>query len=686
MKAKSSLQFLSRFTYPALVIAMVGSFTAVILTVLISIQNQTNQSIANVEKSHALKYLLQKSMGLILFQDDVTKSILIDSERLADLSEQKIESFDQNAVIFKEIEKNYGNMVDTGRLQALTAMEEKTLRPLDTEILELIFEDEKKAKQVYKDRYEKERLVYRNGVNEIIENADKIVKLENVALTASLKKARNLSIYTVAGCMTAFALILLVSINKLMGMQAQIKKTNKEMLDILDHVKSGFLVVDRKLEVEGGFSKACKELFQKDVAVKGNLLELLANDKRGRDTFAILLEQVFEDILPEDISLDQIPQRVRISPEKTISLNFAPIRDQAGKVSRLLLTIVDVTTLESAELENRQHKSIIQILREMDAFRDFVKESRERIAISRQQLELGNQGKVRAELHTLKGNSAAFGLSGIAGLIHGIEDEAALRLTHLERIEAELRAFLESNADVLSVTLDEESNKAPTFEVTSQDLANLRNFVSSGNVNQTFLSQWITQVEYREVRSLVGSLPEYTESLAERLGKQVKVKLIGGALRVDPECMRPVVKATVHVLRNAIDHGIEYPHERMGKSETGTINLEFAQNGEAWTMLIEDDGRGLDVERIAQKAVERGIISSIEAQKMSPSEKAFLVFKEGVSTADAVSDISGRGVGMGALLDTVTSLGGIIEISFTKGSGTQFLVTIPKRITMSLAS
>lgn len=166
--------------------------------------------------------------------------------------------------------------------------------------------------------------------------------------------------------------------------------------------------------------------------------------------------------------------------------------------------------------------------------------------------------------------------------------------------------------------------------------------------------------------------------LSQKVNKKVSLEIIGEETEVDKTIIEQISDPLVHLIRNAVDHGIEEPEERIaaGKPESGQLTIEAKHSaGEVW-ITIEDDGRGLDRERILQKAIERGLIID-EERDMKDEDVWRLIFEPGFSTADKVSSISGRGVGMDVVKRNIEKLRGRVDIRSVKGAGTVFAVRIP---------
>ncbi len=194
----------------------------------------------------------------------------------------------------------------------------------------------------------------------------------------------------------------------------------------------------------------------------------------------------------------------------------------------------------------------------------------------------------------------------------------------------------------------------------------------------------ITRMRMQRIETLYGSLPRLVRDLSAELGKQVVLDLEGGDVELDREMIETVRDPLTHIIRNAIDHGMESPSDRAaaGKDPIGAISIAARQSGNKISIVISDDGRGLDEDKIAQKAVSNGVISADQREKMSRNEIADLIFEAGLSTADEVSNVSGRGVGLDVVRANLEKVGGAIKVSSTPGMGTLFYMQIP--LTLSI--
>jgi two-component system chemotaxis sensor kinase CheA len=178
---------------------------------------------------------------------------------------------------------------------------------------------------------------------------------------------------------------------------------------------------------------------------------------------------------------------------------------------------------------------------------------------------------------------------------------------------------------------------------------------------------------------IVEPLPRAARELAERAGKRVEVELAGAELELDRSILDRLSDPLVHLLRNAVDHGIEAPEvrEAHGKSPTGRIVIEARREKDNIRISVSDDGAGIDLDALRDRAVSAGVLHSDLAEDLPVDAIAALVFEPGLSTAGSVSQISGRGVGMDAVRATIESLGGTVELVSDRGAGTTTTLIVP---------
>ncbi|USB32077.1 chemotaxis protein CheA [Paenibacillus sp. YPG26] len=202
----------------------------------------------------------------------------------------------------------------------------------------------------------------------------------------------------------------------------------------------------------------------------------------------------------------------------------------------------------------------------------------------------------------------------------------------------------------------------------------------------TDLQNIVLKLRMVPVDTVFNRFPRMVRDLAKSLNKKIDLVILGAETELDRTVIDEIGDPLVHLLRNAVDHGVETTADRAaaGKPETGTIQLRAFHSGNHVFIEIEDDGYGVNREKVAAKAVKNGVVSSEEASSLTDDEVAQLLFAPGFSTAEVISDISGRGVGLDVVKTKIESLGGTVLITSKWGQGTKFSVQLP--LTLSIIS
>jgi len=188
------------------------------------------------------------------------------------------------------------------------------------------------------------------------------------------------------------------------------------------------------------------------------------------------------------------------------------------------------------------------------------------------------------------------------------------------------------------------------------------------------------------VESVFNRFPRMVRDLAKSLDKKVNLVITGAETELDRTVIDEIGDPLVHLIRNAVDHGVELPDDRKraGKPETATVHLRAYHSGNHVFIEIEEDGKGIDREKVLQTAFSRGVVTPEAAKAMTDDEVYMLLFSAGFSTADKVSDISGRGVGLDVVKSKIESLGGQVSVTSKLGQGTRFTIQLP--LTLSIIS
>ena len=210
------------------------------------------------------------------------------------------------------------------------------------------------------------------------------------------------------------------------------------------------------------------------------------------------------------------------------------------------------------------------------------------------------------------------------------------------------------------------------------NIQSLRDGLAQLERNTRELQEDVMRMRMLPISFVFNRFPRLVHDLSQKLGKQVQLKMNGENTEVDKTVVEKLADPLVHLIRNSLDHGIESnPEDRIksGKQVMGTVNLNAYHKGGNIIIEVKDDGRGLNAEKIRNKAIEKGLVNA--GATLSDEECFELIMQPGFSTADEISDVSGRGVGMDVVRKNIQSLGGSIEIHSTPGAGSCFTVRLP---------
>jgi signal transduction histidine kinase len=446
---------------------------------------------------------------------------------------------------------------------------------------------------------------------------------------------------------------------------------------ILDNVPYGLFMCDAHGRVLPGYSDACSRYFVgPELGIQGReLCELLAMNDRNADHFRAAYTQIFDDFLPPEVSLGNLPERIAVGA-RTYALSSSIVRGSAGGLVATLFTLLDITALIEAEAEVESLRGAAHVARYRARFGEFAVELHERLNTLASTPQL-SQSSARMTLHTAKGVVAQFGLRALARQIHEVEDKSEIGPDDLRAVDAALEALVERHKPLWNISL------TPGDELYSVSAAGLRALeeriarASSLDEAKVIFAEGLEALRRKPVSEWLGPLAEGCQQQASDRNKQVRLELSGGDL-LWPSELAPIFAILPHLVRNSIDHGIEAQGERNDKPQVATIQVGFSANDNGLQIRVRDDGQGIAVERVVQRAVELGVVTLEAAGQLSRASQLELIFAAGVSTAQRVSETSGRGIGMAAVKDTVAALGGKLQIASEPGQGTLFSIELPK--------
>ncbi|AKU94385.1 Signal transduction histidine kinase CheA [Labilithrix luteola] len=441
----------------------------------------------------------------------------------------------------------------------------------------------------------------------------------------------------------------------------QTLRRNQDLRLLLDNVDQGFATIDRHGILSVERSRAFDRWFPDAPDTIFVALGSLAPDFAIRTQLS--WEALVDGILPLELLLDQMPKRFATA-ETHFDVTYVPIESVAGESpEKFLVVITDVTAEVRREVSEREWREVLHLFERLtsdrSAVQEYFEEANALVAVITGGEEL-DRTTLGRKLHTLKGNSAIFGFETIANICHDLESTVAdgRQPTATELVRLSDRWM------VVTSSLERFGTRRRIIELEEHQQAELE---EEARLTSPWLLPRIRDLRLEPTRRRLDLFAEQAKRIAERLGKEVDVEIEDHGLRLDPRRWAPVWGALVHAVRNAIDHGIESPYERAvaGKNPRGRLVLRTMLEAERFVIQIEDDGRGIDWKAVEARAIQLGI---------TPSSKASLeaaLFRGGLSTASETTELSGRGMGMGALLDATKLAGGVLSVDSEVGHGTR---------------
>lgn len=378
-------------------------------------------------------------------------------------------------------------------------------------------------------------------------------------------------------------------------------------------------------------------------------------------------DQIGAGWLPPDVALDQLPTRLA-GDDQILELQWSP----AGNDGEVMFVATDVTAQLQAEEERREQEELVNILARIGRSRqqvvDFASDARRIVdaLIGRE----GSDVQERRWIHTLKGNAAVMGLGRLASGLHALE--TTLADEQRPATDAE-RAALDEHWTRYESRIDEVvgSDDQDTVRVPSTELGEAIDRVAAGEAWSRVVAR-LESWTWDDAHSRMVHLAEQAKRLAHRMDKSIDVTIDAADVRTPPtRAWRELWASLVHLVRNAVDHGLEQDRAAAGKSGSGQLTLRTQRVADTVQIEVLDDGAGIDWAALETKARAHG--HSLETD----ADRTAWLFADGVTSRDEVTEVSGRGVGTSAVRELVDTLGGNIVVESEVGTFTRFTIALP---------
>jgi two-component system chemotaxis sensor kinase CheA len=461
----------------------------------------------------------------------------------------------------------------------------------------------------------------------------------------------------------------------LMGYQA-FSELAHALEDLLSTIRNGKLTATRPII---------------DVMLEGvdTLEQGLASIKEGepeRIDASHLLEELREKTTKKEEQTTSIPADTKLSPEEQ-----RRISESAQEGVRAILFFDQKSPLKIA-------KSML-LIRDLTAKGELV-----RCQPTLEQIKEGDMGS-ELELILLPQDRAATeqSLSGI----YGVKEVMMMALSETytkpetrsieEKEEAKSQIIQKHHAEVIKqvqsvrvdmARLDKLMNLAGELLISNirlQDINKKGEETGLEGISKEIdrlileLQDQVMKIRLVPIGNIFNRFPRMVRDLAAKEGKEVSLEIKGSEIEFDRTVLDQIGEPLVHMIRNGVDHGIETAAEReaAGKEKKGSIILDVSREKSQAVITVKDDGQGIDHEKVKKKCVAKGLISTEEAEKMTPDQARMLIFHPGVSTNEVVTDVSGRGVGMDVVINKVKELGGTVQLDSKLGIGTSITIRLP---------
>jgi len=443
---------------------------------------------------------------------------------------------------------------------------------------------------------------------------------------------------------------------------------NQDMRMILDNAEEGFLTCALDGTVGSEYSQIVTKWFGTPTATSKIWELVAAKNLKKMAAFKCGWSQLTEDILPFEVSAGQMPS-VFQNGSLHFGFNFTPIYNDQKALVKILVVVMDVTAKVEADLKERQQQELFAtfqaISKDRSGFLEYFADAEGMVrALSKSNPQLPKEDQFRM-VHTLKGNSAQYGLTTLADVCHEMESRIQESGGPLSRTDTEQLAQTWADISARLITLIG-SREKKSIELDLSEYTHVLQRLRNGATVQE-ISAYIESWRLEPAQKKLERMAEQAKSLAERLGIQdLTVRAHDGGLRLEPDAFFEVWSSLIHVVRNSIDHG--FAAASIAKP---VLQLATSASDKHIHISINDNGAGINWEKVREKAQRMNLPCSTQADLEA------CLFADGLSTKDDVTTVSGRGIGMSAVKAAVSGFGGSISVVSAKGKGTEFKFTLP---------
>jgi two-component system, chemotaxis family, sensor kinase CheA len=457
--------------------------------------------------------------------------------------------------------------------------------------------------------------------------------------------------------------------------EQRIRDRNRDMLRILDNAEDGFITVSRAAEMSDERSKILEQWFGS--AEGTSFLDYFSRICPDLDdVMRLAWDELVAGILPTELLLDQMPKSFA-RDSRHFQLQYRAISGASGEFESLLVKIHDATEAVKRERAERGQKDVLVIFRRLmtdpGGWEEFFASGSHMVRLL-SSADLPDHVTMRRLVHTLKGNCAVMGLEAMTQFLHDLEGRLAERPAAPSADDFQALAQRWDELAAIATQFGAGTRQSREITISLEEHEELLRAIEQP-ANTRALARRVASWRDEPVARRLERMRDQIDVLSRKLGKaDVDVTIEARGLRLPRNSFAELWAVLAHVVRNAVDHGLQTAEERVAaaKSPKNRVWLRAFEDGDhGFVVSISDDGHGIAWEKVAQKAAAAGLPAATHADL----ERA--LFADSISTRDQVSETSGRGIGLGAVRSVVTALGGRIEIESAAGRGTTFRFALP---------
>lgn len=470
-------------------------------------------------------------------------------------------------------------------------------------------------------------------------------------------------------------------VDDLENQKIRISEQMQKINTIFQQVDQGIMQIGKDHLVQDAYSKECERLFGNNIATC-SFVELLYPERVGEQKFiSELLSKVFESTdMAREVYMSLLPNELQIK-ENWVRIDYKMLQNTSEHLV-LMIILTDLTEKKHLEkqMQNEQ-KTLRMVVKAMIHAEELRQLMLAYSTFASEAIDLYGHKEwiyLTREIHTFKGSFSQYDWQELVDYLDQLENELLIdpeQFDERKLSESALLAVMAFDLEVIRSHAGSGFLKETTHYLVEKDKImkvenRVKELLSTEECRE--ILPMIRELRYVPLKQLLSHYVDYVQKLSERLGKSVAPMVISGDdVRVDPDYFGEVLRYFVHLFRNSVDHGIETDEERVAadKPLEAQISVIIHNEPEQIVLIVRDDGKGIDMERLIENSKEDGL---------GVLDDLNLIFKDGVTSKLKATQISGKGVGLSALKEAVESAQGHISVTSLKNIGTEFTIIIPK--------